>query len=395
MSSTQERIDALREEKDALDCRIEELERTMRWEAKQKERCASALHKQQQESILQLRSTVRLVTSNTKLVKLLDTSVAWGGGTPHSQGHFWRFSDESGLGMCNMGNGISLPPMYSPAWPQGSTPVSGVFSYSDEPVMGNAVSYPTGTMIDFCLLYPQGPPQGRKGLILRDTVLLQLLPEKKVFASLAEWIGEMGRPSFGAVRVCLQDPRTRHEKVQEALNNLGSFREKVAHLRQEYKLKQFVSFSQTPTQMYESAVRGHEYAKKEVKRLMERIDVERPEAASKLTSLARWLKSSLERKAKLFNAMDRLPEEERHKAPVNIYNRTKTFLYTNNGVHGRCLVADSCEEGPSGGVYHRLVDASNGICASPLTKCRAHKWEPQGPAEVCLLWRGEEIVFNL
>ena len=377
MSSIQEQIDALRWERDELDGRIQELEDTMRWQAKQKLRQEEAQHKEELLQIQVLRTKAPLVISNPELVEMLDKLVTWGGGTPHSQGHPWCMSEEGRIPMFRVVGGISLPSIYDGAWPDGITSVSGVFSYEEHQSSGDHFSYPKGSMIDLCLVYGNQQCHEKKGLVLKDSALLQLVPEKKVFASLNAWIADMGRPSFGAVRVRLNDPRTRHEKAQEALDKLGSFQEKIAYLTELYKLKQSARFRNSVKQNYEFAVQHYERTKERIQVALRRVDLDNPEAARIIAREARELKSVTKHKDASFTHMNSLSEEDRERRPAYIHNHWNSFLYTKDVVYGRCIVAKS----PGGSIYHH----KNG----------AQKWVPQGPTQVFLLWRRQEIPFNV
>lgn len=376
MSSIQEQIDALREQKENLSERIAELERTMQWEKEKDVRCAQLQHKEDLENIARLRTDTFLVTSNPALMKHLDGLAMWGGGTPHSQDRAWAFCEDWRISMLNVSNGISMPAL-SGAWPDGALSVSGVFSYSSFYSDGpSGIKYPKGAMIDFDLLYRDGIRGLRKGLVLKEGAILQLVPEKKVYTSLGAWIVDLARPTFGAVRVCLPDPRTRHEKAQDEVNKLASFPEKIAWLMAHYKLKQFLRFNPSPKMVYDDAVNGYEQAKKRVKNYLAELNVEAPEAPCNLQKYGRWLKNMQLHKKRCFLQMNTLSEEAQNKRYVYICNRWKSFLFIKDAQYGRCVVA-AAEY-----VYHR------GHGGAP-------KWVPQGPTQVFLLWRGEEIAFNV
>jgi hypothetical protein len=378
MSSIQQQLDALREEKESLDCRIAELEDKMRWEKEQEARCEQIQHKEDLENIARLRTEALLVTSNPALVKLLDGMTTWGGGTPHSQGRAWAHCEDSLISMLNVNNGISMPVLRGETWPGGVFSMSGVFSHSRRESDGpSGINYPKGAMIDFDLVYRNGIRGLRKGLMLKEGAILQLVPEKKVYTSLGAWIVDLAQPAFGAVRVRLPDPRTRHEKAQEEVSKLGSFEQKIAWLLAHYKLKQFTRFNPSPKMNYEYAANGYEQEKKRVKKYLAELNLEASGAPRELQKYGRWLKYAADHKERTFQYMNTLSEEAKNKRYVSIFNRWKSFLFIKDAQYGRCVVAAVTD-----GVYHQGL---GGGC----------KWVPQGPTQVFLSWRGQEIAFNV
>lgn len=382
MSTVSQQLEALREQKENLDFRIAELERSAKWEAQNELRRGEPQHKEDLENIMRLRTDVTIVTSNSALVRLLDAFTI-GGATPHSEGRAWAGSERSDIRMLNVNNGISMPRLDGEAWPGDNVSVSGVFSYSRLEGEGPSdINYPKGSMIDFDLLYSDGIRGLRKGLVLTEGTLLQLVPEKKVYASLGTWIVDLGRPSFGAVRVRLPDPRTRHQKMQDALNKMGSFHEKIAHITAEYRLKQVPVFRESPNDSYKRLLRmcqsQQEYCAKE----MQKLKLGEAGAADILLGLGRRLKRMEYYKDAEYERNSKLSEEERNKITITIWHQHKSYLYVKSAEYGACVVAHACTAGPLNGVYY---------CEGSAT----HKWAPQGPTQVFLLWRGQEIAFNV
>lgn len=377
MSSIQQQIDELREQKENLSERIAELEDTMRWEKEKDVRCAQLQHKEDLENIERLRTDTPLVTSNPALMKHLERLVTWGGGTPHSQGRAWAFCENWQTSMLNVNNGISMPALSGATWPDGALSMSGVFSYSSFYKDGSSgINYPKGTMIDFDLLYRDGRGRLRKGLVLKEGAILQLVPEKKVYTSLGEWIAGLAQPTFGAVRVRLPDPRTRHEKAQEELSKLGSFEEKVAYLMSTYNLKQRVKFGYSPKELYEQAQVHRDTKKNVIKERLAGFDLSAPEAGQLLEIYGRHLKNAEVFKQQAFKFMQSRPEKERDTRPISFHNRWHSCLVARDGgaltTHG-------------GIVYH---DSSpTGMAPHPLP--------PEGQSKVFLMWRGKQIAFNV
>lgn len=376
MSSIQQQLDALREQKENLSERIAELEDTMRWEKEKDVRCAQVQHKEDLENIERLRTDTPLVTSNPALMKHLDRLATWGGGTPHSQGRAWAFCENWQINMLNVNNGISMPALSGATWPDGVLSMSGVFSYSSFYKDGSSgINYPKGAMIDFDLLYRDGRGRLRKGLVLKEGAILQLVPEKKVYTSLGEWIAELAQPTFGAVRVRLPDPRTRHEKVQDEVSKLGSFEKKVEYIMATYNLKQRVKFGYSPKELYEQAQVYCEMRKNATKERLAGFDLSAPDAGRLLERYGRHLKNAEAYKERAFKFMQSRPEKERDTKPISFHDRWRSSLVTRDGggltTHG-------------GIVYHQswVADAPRPV-------------DPEGQSQVFLLWRGKEIAFNV
>ena len=382
MSSIQEQLEALREEKENVIMRIAELERAMQWDKEKEVRCAELRHKEDLVGIARLRTDAAIVVSNPALTKLLD-GLTRGGDTPHSQSRAWAFCEHWQTSMLNVRNGISMPALSGETWSDGVLSVSGFFSYSSFYSDGpNGIKYPRGTMIDFNLVYPDGIALSRKGLVLKEGAILQLLPEKKVYTSLGAWIVDLAQPTFGAVRVRLPDPRTRHEKAQDELKKLAGFPEKIAHLMREYNLKQFVGFGYSPKQLYESQLAVLQMYEGDTICHLKELDIKSPDAGVKLIRWGRWLKRAKEKKDKARAYMNLLSEEARNQEPPRIYNHWKSRLYTKDSDEKRCTVAMPADKRRKG-IYHQAAGGG------------AKEWVPQGPTQVFLSWRGKEIVFEV
>jgi len=387
MSSIQEQLEALREEKENVIMRIAELERAMQWDKEKEVRCAELRHKEDLVGIARLRTDAAIVVSNPALVKLLDGMTSWGGGTPHSQGRAWACCGDGRISMLNVNNGISMPALGGKTWPDGAFSMSGVFSHSSLGSDGpSGINYPKGTMIDFNLVYPDGIALSRKGLVLKEGAILQLLPEKKVYTSLGAWIVDLAQPTFGAVRVRLPDPRTRHEKAQDEVNKLESFEQKIAYLTQQYNLKPFASFGYSPKQLYENAVRRMAAQQEQTKLQFAELNLGAPGAGEQLIRLGTRMGTRMKRLAAYRESLrlrvEGLSEEDRNKEPVQIFNPRKSFLFIKNAVYGRCTVAMPADKRRKG-IYHQAAGGG------------AKEWVPQGPTQVFLSWRGKEIVFEV
>ena len=379
MSSLQERLAALQEERENLVFRIEELERSVRAEKEVEARRAEFQHKEDLENIALLRQQF-LVTSNPALVRMLDNLVQEGL-TPHMLKSSWSRCENSEIRMYNVTNGICLPQSCRGSWSGGITYVSGFFSYnSDATYFDKTISYSMNTMIDFGLVYRNGIEERRKGLVLKGGAILQLRPEKKTYESLNAWIEEMERPTFGVVRVCIYDPRTRHQKAQEKLNAMDcSFEQKIVWLMQHYKLKQKLRFWASPKKRYEIAVVNCEQEKARVKQNLAQLNLGAPEAGNSLARWGRWLKGRALHVELSLGYMNSLSEEDRNKSPITLSNRWNSYLYVKDA-SGHCVVAED-----SLSVYHQ--------CHKDAAAVR--KWVPQGPTQVFLWWRMQEIVFNV
>ena len=386
MSSIQEQLEALREEKENVIMRIAELERAMQWDKEKEVRCAELRHKEDLVGIARLRTDAAIVVSNPALTKLLD-GLTRGGDTPHSQSRAWAFCEYWQTSMLNVRNGISMPALSGETWSDGVLSVSGFFSYSSFYSDGpNGIKYPRGTMIDFNLVYPDGIALSRKGLVLKEGAILQLLPEKKVYTSLGAWIVDLAQPTFGAVRVRLPDPRTRHEKAQDELKKLAGFPEKIAHLMREYNLKPFASFGYSPKQLYENAVRRMAAQQEQTKLQFAELNLGAPGAGEQLIRLGTRMGTRMKRLAAYRESLrlrvEGLSEEDRNKEPVQIFNLRKSFLFIKDAVYGRCTVAMPADKRRKG-IYHQAAGGG------------AKEWVPQGPTQVFLSWRGKEIVFEV
>jgi len=386
MSSIQEQLEALREEKENVIMRIAELERAMQWDKEKEVRCAELRHKEDLVGIARLRTDAAIVVSNPALTKLLD-GLTRGGDTPHSQSRAWAFCEFWQTSMLNVRNGISMPALSGETWSDGVLSVSGFFSYSSFYSDGpSGINYPKGTMIDFNLVYPDGIALSTKGRVLKEGAILQLLPEKKVYTSLGAWIVDLEQPTFGAVRVRLPDPRTRHEKAQDEVNKLESFEQKIAYLTQQYNLKPFASFGYSPKQLYENAVRRMAAQQEQTKLQFAELNLDAPGAGQQLIRLGTRMGTRMKRLAAYRESLrlrvEGLSEEDRNKEPVQIFNPRKSFLFIKDAVYGRCTVAMPADKRRKG-IYHQAAGGG------------AKEWVPQGPTQVFLSWRGKEIVFEV
>jgi hypothetical protein len=231
-------------------------------------------------------------------------------------------------------------------------------------------------------VYRDGICAARKGLVLKDGKLLQLVPEKKVCDSLQAWIAEMGQPTFGAARVRLPDPRTRHQKAQDCLEKLGSFHEKIKYLITEYKLKQSVNFRPSPIQKYEWAVASHERNKRDTKRRLVELNLEAPGAGRQLIRWGNYMKTTGDYMQSMHALVEGLSEEDRYKQVAYIWNKWKSYLYVKGPENRASVVAETWLAGSLNGVYY---------CEGGVVQ----KWAPQGPTQVFLAWRGQEIAFNV
>jgi hypothetical protein len=377
MSSVQERIAALREEKENLDFRIEELERVARAEEEMEARRADFQHKEDQENIARLREQY-LVTSNPTLVKILDVLVQHCS-TPHMGNRPWLRCESNEIRMCNVTNGICLPESCRGTWSGGIPYVSGFFSYNSSAMFEREISYPIHTMIDFGLVYRNGIEGRRKGLVMKERKLLQLLPEKRLFDSLNAWIEEMGQPTFGVVKVCVYDPRTRHQKAQEALDAMkGSFEQKISWLMQQYKLKQVLNVKYSPKQHYERAVKYCENAKAKLKNDVPLINMDAPGGLERLVSSVNWFKSTERYANRKRLQLDQLSLEAQNKQPMRIINRWMSRLSIKDPVIGTSIITTSCNS-----VYMQV------------SRKEARVFNPQGPTQVFLWWRRQIIAFTV
>jgi len=288
---------------------------------------------------------------------------------------FGRASEDGSVSIYNVSNGICIP---SPAgWREGVTSMCVAFSAAataQQPAQ--LPTYQPSTIFRMKLVYDGGQPSQRMGLTLRGGAFLQVRPEKKMFASLVQWIEDMGTPRFGVAKLSLTDMRTRHEKLQDELNKMSTLSEKVQCIIETYKLRTHMYLESSPAKRYAYAVQGHENYLKDVKQSVANFTATTPNLTKVLACMARGMKKTQSRVEILERRANALSEEERNKEPLRMsWAGGKSWLYLKDGSVD-CLMAMH-----QGKVYYKGSDME------------LHK--QLTPTVVFLKWRGRDIPFKV